>query len=571
MQHNKVLLIISLLIGLTLGQSDTVAPSITLASTVTEINSPNTIFLAAVASDLGGIAKVEFYKSGSKLSEDSEAPYSVGVSLDASDAGSVSFEAIAYDNSGNSQRSNTITVLVNIGTAPAVSTPETTTPATPETPEPTTNNAQTGPLQAMNDSYMALVNTLLVVGPVSNSGMASTTAEPSLLANDVGITGSSVVISETLQSMLGGEVAIYTDGSFSYKPPLNVMATEDSFDYTVTDGQNSSSATVTIQINAANQSGKVIYVSATAANGNGHAASPFTQLSEAEAVSEPGDVIVVQTGSYASLNDHQISLKNGQHLLGQGKPVVIAGQTVLPASNPPVLLRSGGSSLILANDVVVSGLSISRANATGNATADTGAGSGSSGIIIPKGLNGTILIEDVSIRHVGGFGILVQSDGSSSNRLSSLTLNNVSVDSPGLFAIAVDDVMNLVVNGGQISNLRNNPNEGGSGRGLAIEAGYDSNISISGLSVSSIGDRTAAIYLTKNTASGESSSMTVSLNNNSLTFPEAGAEASAAITISYNENSAGSLTLEGQGNSTNSISPFFLAGSGAGTNLSGSV
>ncbi len=560
MKHFKsVIVILSLLFILALGQSDSTPPSITLASTATEISSPSTIFLAAVASDLGGIAKVEFYRGATKLFEASEAPYSLAVNLGEVDAGTVSFDAIAYDMSGNSTRSNAVSIAVNIG-------------AVNQTPTTSTETqAQTGVVQANADSYTALVNTLLVVGSVTNSGMAAVTSDQTLVANDTGLGSSSAVTSESIKSSLGGDVALYTDGSFSYIPPVNVLGSSDSFSYTVSSGGSSSTATVTIQIMGAHQTGKVLYVSAASAGGNGHAASPFSKLSEAEAASEPGDIIVLQTGSYATLDDHQLSLKEGQQLLGQGKAIIIEGQTVLPASNPPILLRSGGSSLVLANNVVVSGITISRANATGNATDDTSAGSGASGIVIPAGLNGSVLIEDLSINYVGGFGVLVQTDGSPNNRISALTLNNVSIESPGFFAIAVDDVMNFTMNGGQINNLRNNPNGGGSGRGIAIEAEFDSSISISGVTVTSIGDNTKAIHISKNDSTGQSSSMAVTLSNNTLTFPASGADASVAMTIGYTDTATGTLTMQGQGNTTNSISPFFLSSSGSGVSLSGKI
>ncbi|MCA9837473.1 MAG: cadherin-like domain-containing protein [Trueperaceae bacterium] len=566
MKQVKLLLIfLSLSLAQVLGQTDTLAPSITLASTSTELTSPGTIFLAAVASDASGITKVEFYRGGSLLFSDVEAPYSVGVSLGEADSGNVSFDAIAYDTSGNSTRSNLVTVAVTIGGA---TTPA--NPTTPTTPNTTTTPQTSGALQANNDSYTALVNTLLIAGNISSGGMAALSSGQTLLANDTGVDSSSQVQAETISTQLGGEVSLYADGGFSYQPPLNTFGT-DSFSYTVSSGAASSTAVVTVQISPANQAGHVYYVSASSTGGDGHAARPFARLSDAEEVSQTGDIIVLQTGTYASLADHQISLKDGQQLLGQGKEVVINGQTVLAASNPPLLLRSGGASLVLANNVIVKGLTVTRANVSGTATDDTGTGSGASGIVIPAGLSGSVAIEDVTIRYVGGFGILVQSDGNKANRLSSLTLTNVTIESPGYFAIAVDDVIDFVMTGGQINNLRNNPDEGGSGRGIAVEAEYDSKVSISGVTVNSIGDNTKAIYISKNTSSGETSTMNVTLSNNSLLFPETGADASVAVTVGYTDTASGSILLDGQGNTTNSISPFYLSSSGNGVMVGGKV
>jgi len=55
------------LLAIVFAQTDTSPPTVTIATTSTEVTSASTVFLAAVASDNVGIARVDFYKGDLKL------------------------------------------------------------------------------------------------------------------------------------------------------------------------------------------------------------------------------------------------------------------------------------------------------------------------------------------------------------------------------------------------------------------------------------------------------------------------------------------------------------------------
>ena len=86
--------------------------SITAPANNTVINAPATVNLTATATDPGGtITKVEFYRGATLINTDTTSPYSfsdTGVA-----AGTYSYTAKTYDNSGNITTSAAITVIVN--------------------------------------------------------------------------------------------------------------------------------------------------------------------------------------------------------------------------------------------------------------------------------------------------------------------------------------------------------------------------------------------------------------------------------------------------------------------------
>jgi hypothetical protein len=212
-------------------------------------------------------------------------------------------------------------------------------------------------------------------------------AAPGVLANDTdGENDTLSAVSGTFPTASGGTVTMNADGSFTYLSGAGFIG-EDSFVYTVTDGQDSVSATVTMT-----SAYRVWYVdNAAAGTGDGRDASPFSTLAGAEAASTAGETIFVRTG--AAPYDGGITLKTGQSLTGQGVPANVTatlnGQTVVllaAGAAPTITKTTGGTTIQLATNNVVQGVDIA---------STAGAGIAGSGF-------GTLTVGSTSVSATGG-------------------------------------------------------------------------------------------------------------------------------------------------------------------------
>src|SRR5262249_20333767 len=90
----------------------------------------------------------------------------------------------------------------------------------------------------------------------------------------------------------GGKVDIATNGEFTFTPKAGDAAASDSCGYTVTDGQDSVTRTVTMNLKS-----RVWFVKNNAAAGGlGRANDPFNTLAGAQGASLAGDYIFVYGG-----------------------------------------------------------------------------------------------------------------------------------------------------------------------------------------------------------------------------------------------------------------------------------
>ena len=99
------------------------------------------------------------------------------------------------------------------------------------------------PLVAINDTFATLEDTTLIVPP-----------ELGVLANDSGADGVTLTVTSAgalTAGGIGGDVMLYADGSLSYTPPADANG-DAYFDYTVSDGVASLTATATITVGAVN-------------------------------------------------------------------------------------------------------------------------------------------------------------------------------------------------------------------------------------------------------------------------------------------------------------------------------
>lgn len=237
-------------------------------------------------------------------------------------------------------------------------------------------NPNTPPV-ALPDTFEAIGN---VTVPV---------AAPGVLANDTDGEGNPLsTVADTITTTSGGTVVLGADGGFTYLSPAGFTG-EDGFTYTVTDGTDSASATVTVT-----SPYRVWYVdNAGTAPGDGRDASPFTTLKAGEAASTAGETIFVRAGNGTAAGyDEGIILKTGQSLTGQGISASVTatlnGQTVvlLAAGSAPALTSPSGTTVQLATDNVVQGVDVG---------SSAGAGIGGTGF-------GTLTVAAVNVGANGG-------------------------------------------------------------------------------------------------------------------------------------------------------------------------
>jgi hypothetical protein len=258
------------------------------------------------------------------------------------------------------------------GVAPGATTITATCQAASGSATLTVTDPNTPPVP-QDDAFEAIGN---VTVPVS---------APGVLGNDTDAEGDALsAVPGTVATTSGGTATINADGSFSYLSAAGFIGA-DSFTYTVTDGVDSVTATVTMT-----STYRVWYVDNAAAPGDGRDASPFNTLAGAEGASTAGETIFVRTGS--TPYDGGITLKTGQSLTGQGVPANVTaslnGETVvlLAAGSAPTITKASGATIQLATNNVVQGV---------NVTSTAGAGIAGSGF-------GTLTVGSTSVSAAGG-------------------------------------------------------------------------------------------------------------------------------------------------------------------------
>ncbi|MVN86410.1 carboxypeptidase regulatory-like domain-containing protein [Deinococcus sp. HMF7620] len=103
----------------TVNITDVTAPTVTLSAAPNPVTAAGTTTLTATATDDVGVAKVEFYEGATKLGEDTTAPYTLPVVLNAVQNGKKTYTATAYDAAGNKTSASTdVTVNITSTSAP---------------------------------------------------------------------------------------------------------------------------------------------------------------------------------------------------------------------------------------------------------------------------------------------------------------------------------------------------------------------------------------------------------------------------------------------------------------------
>ena len=195
-----------------------------------------------------------------------------------------------------------------------------------------------------SENFVVTNNNGVVSGPVcaddaysTNSNAVLTVAAANgVLANDTP-NGGTVAFQTT--SAQGGTVAGNADGSFTYTPATN-FAGSDTFTYTMTNSVSSATCTVTITVTAVNG----FFVDA--ANGNDTTGSftnglPFASIQAAVTAAGTNQTIVVRPGTYTG----NVTLLNGQRLLGSGSSLITPQGAVRPVLNGAGITLADGNTI----------------------------------------------------------------------------------------------------------------------------------------------------------------------------------------------------------------------------------
>jgi hypothetical protein len=218
---------------------------------------------------------------------------------------------------------------------------------------------------ALDDSYTTIGNTLLDVGistPDPAVHVTNTTID-SLFDNDTEFLGDSFTLKSVesditapfiTTSEQGGTVTVESDGNFSYLPAAGFSGT-DHFDYVITDYGpdnvlgNTDDLTGAGRVTITVTPEKVWYVKNDAASGGlGRSTDPFDTLLGAEAASSANDTIYVFQGNGTTTGQNAgITLKEGQHLIGEG--VALTVPVAVNGGPNPTILRTVGSQPLIDN------------------------------------------------------------------------------------------------------------------------------------------------------------------------------------------------------------------------------
>jgi hypothetical protein len=280
------------------------------------------------------------------------------------------------------------------------------------------------------ETFDTIGNTLLEVSGTPGADGPKIVVGHNLLANFTDSDGPSPLSASLVAASSGAVVTIDSNsGTFTYLPPAGA-AGDDTFTYSVTDGESTVTRTVTIHLLS-----RVWYVKndAAADDGLGRSTDPFDTLAEAEAASAANDIIFVYAGDGTTAGqDAGIAIKNGQRLIGEAVGLALevgvngnaAPTHLVDAAGRPLLdATAANASAVSATDAIpaeIAGLSLA-GSTNGIDVTTTGAFGGS----------GTLAIHDVVVRSAGVEGIDINAGGTGTMTLS-VRRNDLTAGGTGL-------------------------------------------------------------------------------------------------------------------------------------------
>jgi VCBS repeat-containing protein len=201
-----------------------------------------------------------------------------------------------------------------------------------------------------------------------------------------------------------GSVTLHSDGSFIYTPNAGYTGS-DSFTYTINDGLNNATGTVTMTVVGP----AVRYVKNNVGTaGNGTSASPHQTLAAAITASAAGELIYVMEGDGTNTNYGGSNLmKANQSLWGQGVDLdvtttnsVVLNDLIL-ATNRPIIGPDGGAletiRVLNVTGVDVRGLRIN--GGTSNALDVTTSGANNASVTFDNNIITTAGAEGIDVNH----------------------------------------------------------------------------------------------------------------------------------------------------------------------------
>jgi uncharacterized repeat protein (TIGR01451 family) len=292
--------------------------------------------------------------------------------------------AFPLNNDNSARPGDTINYTISVGNNGAAGTTDATSVQVADTVDPNStfvNNSAKVSANAIAHSYNAAGNTQLVVN-VANG-----------LRNGVvdidGITpnASLLVTAGTFATSQGGSVTIAADGSFTYTPQTGDQNVNDTFGYTVTDGDGlPSTGLVTIVLGA-----RVWYVDSVLGGGgseDGSSLHPYNTLADISGASGSdaiGDIIFVRNAG--ATYDGNLTLLNNQLLYGSGTNLTV---------NTIVINTAGANTSLGATAAATNSITL----ASGNTVTGFTIGNTTGSKIFGNGF-GTLLLSNVTLQGTG--------------------------------------------------------------------------------------------------------------------------------------------------------------------------
>lgn len=369
------------------------------------------------------------------------------------------------------------------------------------------NDAPTATDIAFSSARAAVGNTTLVIDDPSDAAPGVATPHKTVLgdvlagASDVETPGSVVLVEETVTTALGGTATIEADGDITYRPPAGCSGTDDTFTYTVSDGDATGTAVATIA-----SADCVWYVDSDASGDSGTSAAPFDTVAQAVAAGAANHTLYVAQGSGSY--DAAVPLKAGQRLVGAAVDLDVAGSVLASgaAGERPTLTRSGGDVVTLATGNLVTGVQIDPSGAGSGIAGAAGAGTatvsdvrivdtgtaGTDALLDLDGTSGTTSIADLSVDSSGASGATSGSVGVRLNNAGTVTFapsSTVAITTKGARGLAVTSTALGTSTFDQVTVT-------GSGSGGVGLSGATGTITFGGLSLTSTSGPTAAFAVT---------------------------------------------------------------------------
>ncbi len=295
------------------------------------------------------------------------------------------------------------------------------------------------PPAAMNDSFTGgFGNTQGISGTPAPSTPHVVLTGNNVLANDSDVDGPPLmaVMAGMIATANGGTVAMNSDGSFDYFPPVGFEGagmSADTFSYELQDpmgGASGVTATVSVDV-----SGMVWYIDGdAAAGGNGTSASPFNTINDfnTSAADAAGENIFL----YAATSPYTqgINLLDMQTLLGEPAGFAsVVGLPALPMGTRPVITNGSGN-----------GINLAAGNTINEVDLGDTSGVGLTGMSV-----GTLTVSNMAIGDsgaMGGSGAAVNiNTGTLSVTFDSITSDSVMAD--GIFVANATGASTFAVNG----------------------------------------------------------------------------------------------------------------------------